>query len=174
MAIKRINKENKKENSNGLKAVKEVSESVVSEKNIVLEEKQHVQGQSVVTNKILGLDTTKKIKKKTTTSKKVISTSKSFLTDKAIAETVKEVGVEFLTSVISQKLKAEHGFVSSDISGQLYAKVQAGYLNNRKPTEEEVAYTGKGVRVWTTTPKFWFRYEENIAIVEAENNDLTE
>lgn len=172
--MKRINKENKKENSNGLKAVKEVSESVVSEKNIVLEEKQHVQGQSVVTNKILGLDTTKKIKKKTTTSKKVISTSKSFLTDKAIAETVKEVGVEFLTSVISQKLKAEHGFVSSDISGQLYAKVKAGYLSNRKPTEEEEQYTGRGVCIWVTTPKFWERYVQNLSILAAENNHLTE
>ena len=145
-----------------------LSEPTLEDQSIVLEEKQSMPEQPVVTNKILGLDTTKKVKKKVKASKKINPQSKSFLTDTVIAETVKEVGVEFLTSVISKKLKQEHGFVSSDISGQLYAKVQAGYLKNRKPTEQEAEHIGQGVRIWTTTEKFWDRYKNNLACLNEE------
>lgn len=92
------------------------------------------------------------VQKKDNQKKKQRYDTKSFMIDRYIYENY-HGGGSFATSLMSQYFREMKGWSSSDVSGQLYAKKNAGLLESRKPTADEASIVGKGVSIWNTTPK---------------------
>lgn len=69
-------------------------------------------------------------------------------------------GEEFIPTKISKEYRKIYGKSSSSLSGQMYAQKKAGFLENRKPNDDEVKIFGKGVRIWKATKKFYDYMDE--------------
>ena len=110
----------------------------------------------------LGIKGILNVKKEKNVSKKKATRfdTKSFVIDYNLFNSYK-LGEEFLMQEMSEKLR-EEGWKTSDISGQLYSKKNAGLLINRKPSEEEACYIGKSAVVWSLTELFFEKVREEM------------
>lgn len=101
----------------------------------------------------LGLDLIKCKKAKTYT--KPIDTSTASYKLKEIIYNKVPKGQEFLTAFISPSFRAM-GYKTSDLSGQMHALKNAGYLGNRNMEDEyQNGSYRKGIRIWWATDKLY-------------------
>lgn len=101
---------------------------------------------------IAGITKVKKAANASAVKKDRFSTN-SYRIDKFIYEAYPD-GQEFTTDEMSAELR-EKGWQTSEISGQMNGKKKSGLLANRKPTDEEATYIGKGKSIWHATPDFY-------------------
>lgn len=125
----------------------------------------------------LGIKGIVNVKKEVKESKSSLARfeTKSFKIDYYLHE-LYQLGEEFLMQEMSERLRAE-GWKTSDISGQLHSKKNAGLLISRKPSEEETEYLGKNVAIWSLTELFFEKVGEEVAEynrLETSNEDSVE
>lgn len=73
----------------------------------------------------------------------------------------------FVTANLSKHFKNKHNLKDSDVSGQLYGLRKAGWVENRKPNEEEKKTTGNGIRIWKGTEKLYKAYADDLKVAES-------
>lgn len=108
---------------------------------------------------ISGLTRVKKTVKKMSTRKDRTATN-SFAIDKFIYENYPE-GTEFTTAELSEYFRSID-WKTSEISGQMHGKKQAGLLTNRKPTDVESDFIGRGTSIWKATSVFYQKLRDEL------------
>ena len=132
---------------------------VVEKKTIDNKSNDNQPSSDAVGSKIKGWEETMAAKTSPRTVRSLNPNSISWYVHKAIANYVKQPNLEYLSTIINNQLRSEHGLTDSDISSYYYAKKKSGYLENRELTPEESEKMKKSVRIWWTTSLFWEAYE---------------